>query len=221
VGAGAGSVSRWLAKRVGPTGKVVATDIDTRFLTGMSLPNLEIRQQDIIKGEEEIAQFDLVHCRAVLQHLSDPQKGAGRMANAIRPSGWMLIEEFDYGSVLSADVTNPSAIVFTTTIRALCEYLRRAGIADGYFGRRVPGILEHLGLIDVDQEGWSRMYRGGEAMARFSAGTLRVTAKHMIAAGLLTQEQYDSAQQMFLDPAFIYPGLTMFAAWGRRPGNPA
>jgi ubiquinone/menaquinone biosynthesis C-methylase UbiE len=31
VGAGAGSIARWLARRVGPTGSVVATDLDTRF----------------------------------------------------------------------------------------------------------------------------------------------------------------------------------------------
>ena len=217
VGAGAGSVSRWLATRVGPTGKVVAMDIDTRFLTGISLPNLEIYQHDILKGDEEVDRFDLVHCRALLQNLSEPQKGAERMATAVRPGGWLLIEEFDYGSVLSADATNPSASSFTTTIRALCAFLRRAGIADAYFGRQVPGILEHLGFVDVDQEGWSRVYHGGEPMARFSAGTLRATSKHMIASGFLTQEQHDNAQQMFLDPAFIYPGLTMFAAWGRRP----
>src|SRR5512136_3036444 len=49
VGAGAGSVARWLAVRVGPAGKAVATDIDVRFLIQISTPNLEIRRNDIIK----------------------------------------------------------------------------------------------------------------------------------------------------------------------------
>ena len=37
------------------------------------------------------------------------------MANAVRPDGWLLIEEADYGSALSIDVTNPSAVIFTST----------------------------------------------------------------------------------------------------------
>jgi len=141
------------------------------------------------------------------------------MANAVRPSGWLLIEEFDYGSSLSTDVTNPSAVLFTSTLRALYDFYRKRGILDPYFGRRVRDLVEQLGFVDVSQEGWTRMYRGGEPMARFGAATLQVAAKHMIAAGLLTQEQHDSVQSLLLDPTFNYPGLTMFAAWGRRPTN--
>ena len=32
VGAGSGSIARWLAERVGPAGSVRATDIDPRFI---------------------------------------------------------------------------------------------------------------------------------------------------------------------------------------------
>ena len=32
IGAGGGSIARWLAERVGPTGSVLATDIDPRFI---------------------------------------------------------------------------------------------------------------------------------------------------------------------------------------------
>ena len=219
VGAGAGSVAQWLSTRVGPTGKVVATDIDTRFLRRVSVPNLEIRQHDILKDDLETGQYDLVHCRAVLMHLPEPEKGLKRMANAVRPSGWLLIEEPDYGSVLSTDITNPSAVFFTTTLRGLFDFLRKSGTLDSYFGRRVPGLVEQLGFVDVGQEGWTRIFRGGEPMVRFAAANLQAAAKPMIAAGLLTQEQHDSVQRLFLDPAFYYPGLTVFAAWGRRPAT--
>lgn len=50
-GAGIGSVAQWLSTRVGPTGKVVATDIELRFLGRKSVPNLEVRQHDILKDE--------------------------------------------------------------------------------------------------------------------------------------------------------------------------
>ena len=139
------------------------------------------------------------------------------MADAVRPGGWLLIEEADYGSRLSADVINPSAIPFTATLGELYDFLCKRGVIDTYFGRRVRGLVEQLGFTDVGQEGWTCMDRGGEPMARFGAATLQAAAKPMIGAGLLTQEQHDTVLRLFLDPTFNFPGLTMFSAWGRKP----
>lgn len=187
VGAGAGSVAEWLSTRVGPTGKIVATEIDKRFLQHLSVPNLEIRQHDIVKDDLETSQYDLVHCRTVLMQLLEPEKALKRMADALRPGGWLMIEETDYGSILSTDVTNPSAVVLTSTWRAMNDFLRKRRIVDPYLGRRVRGLIEQLGLIDVFQEGWTCMCRGGEPMARFDAATLQMATKPMINAGLITQ----------------------------------
>ncbi len=219
VGAGAGSVAQWLSARVGHAGKVVATDIDLRFLHQVSFPNLEIRQHDIIKDDLETGQYDLVHCRCLLMHLPEPEKGLKRMANAICPGGWLVIEELDYGSTLSIDITNPSAVTYASIIRALYQFLRERGTLDPYFGRRVRGLVEQLGFTDIDQEGWTRVARGGEPVIRWGAMTLQAAAKPMIAAGLLTQEQHDSVQRLYLDPTFYTPAWTLFAAWGKRPPN--
>jgi hypothetical protein len=54
-------------------------------------------------------------------------------------------------------------------------------------------------------------------MARFDAATLKMATKPMISAGLLTQQQVDSAQRLLLDQTFNFLGLTMFSAWGRKP----
>ena len=81
------------------------------------------------------------------------------MMNAIRPGGWLLMEEMDYGSMLSIDITNPSAAVYTAVLRALWDFLRKSNIIDPYFGRRVRSLVEQLEFIDVDQEGWTRVNR--------------------------------------------------------------
>jgi tRNA A58 N-methylase Trm61 len=44
VGCGNGSVSQWMATRVGPKGHVVATDIDLRYIDNLHAPNLDVRQ---------------------------------------------------------------------------------------------------------------------------------------------------------------------------------
>src|SRR6516165_3851191 len=48
VGAGAGSVARWLAAQAGPSGQVVATDSDPRFLADTDKAGVEVRRHDIL-----------------------------------------------------------------------------------------------------------------------------------------------------------------------------
>src|SRR5262245_44267904 len=79
VGAGHGSIVRWLAAQVGSQGRVVATDINPRFLTALQWPNVEVRRHDIRTDPLEAGRYDLVHCRAVLSHLPDPPRALRRM----------------------------------------------------------------------------------------------------------------------------------------------
>ena len=195
----------------------MATDIDMRFLRQLSAPNLEIRQHDIAKDDLETGQYDLVYCRTLLMQLPEHEKALKRMADALRSGGWLMAEEFDYGSILSTDVTDPSAVIFTTTWRAGLDFLRKRRIVDAYFGRRVRSLIEQLGFVDVTQEGLTYMCRGGEPLAQFDAATMQMGAKPMIAAGVLTQEQHDTVQRLFRDPTFSYLGATMFSACSRKP----
>ena len=64
VGAGAGSIARWLCERVGPGGRVVATDLETDFLESeaTNYPGLEVLRHDIV-AEDLPTGFDVVHAR--------------------------------------------------------------------------------------------------------------------------------------------------------------
>ena len=96
IGAGHGSIARWLADRVAPTGSVIAADIDPRFLTNMPA-GVDVRRVDIRHDDLEAETYDLVHCRALLMHLPDPTAALARMVAALRPGGLLLVEEGDYG----------------------------------------------------------------------------------------------------------------------------
>src|SRR5882724_5901840 len=65
VGAGAGSAVRWLSERVGPKGRVVATDIDPRFIGDLREPNIQVRRLDITCDDVEPGYYDLVHSRCL------------------------------------------------------------------------------------------------------------------------------------------------------------
>src|SRR5262249_35920145 len=107
VGAGAGSIVRWLSERVGPAGQVVAADINPRFLGGLRGPNVEVRQCDITRDEIEAGHYDLVHCRHLVIHMDDAADVLRRMTAALRPGGWLLVEEPDLGAVEAVDRAHP------------------------------------------------------------------------------------------------------------------
>src|SRR5579871_2083748 len=102
VGCGAGSLARWLADRVGPTGHVLATDLDLRFMRGHERANLELLRHDIVNDPLEPLSFDLVHARALLMHLAERESVLARLVAATRPGGWVMIEDPDFGAATAA-----------------------------------------------------------------------------------------------------------------------
>jgi SAM-dependent methyltransferase len=89
VGAGGGSITRWLAERVGPAGTVVALDLDIDHIEEQ--PGVEVHRHDITDGLPDDRTYDLIHARAVLLHLPRREEvlatlggrpRAGRLAGA-------------------------------------------------------------------------------------------------------------------------------------------
>ena len=102
VAGGGGSIAAWLCNQVGPSGHVMATDLDPRFLEAITAPNLEVRRHDILADPLPDAAFDLVHARALLAFLPHPDQTIHKMVAALKPGGWLLLEE--------PDQTRPSPI---------------------------------------------------------------------------------------------------------------
>jgi SAM-dependent methyltransferase len=150
VGAGHGSIARWLSDKVGPAGSVVAADIGTRFLTNLP-DNVDVREIDIRELELE-QDFDLVHCRALLMHLPDPADALARIVTALRPGGVLLAEEGDFGLLHFGGHPNSSAQ--NDAHQQILNAMREARIMDGYLGRGLPEmLLAHnleLQFVEID-----------------------------------------------------------------------
>lgn len=59
VGAGGGSIAKWLVDRVGPSAHVLATDVEPRFLELLrGDPNIEVRRHNIVNAPLSEAAFD-------------------------------------------------------------------------------------------------------------------------------------------------------------------
>ena len=111
VGAGRGSMAVWLAERVGENGQVVATDIDVTYLRWLDLPNLEVHQHNIFDDSLDALRpgsFDLVCSRLMLFWLARKQEAAiRRMVECLRPGGWLIDEDGDWGTVAPVDPSHP------------------------------------------------------------------------------------------------------------------
>jgi len=95
VGAGGPSLPRWLAERVGPTGSVLATDIDISWAESAGGPNVEVRRHDVSADPVPGTGFDVVHARLVLVHLTARDRALTSMVESLRPGGWLLVEDAD------------------------------------------------------------------------------------------------------------------------------
>lgn len=211
VGAGGGSIARWLSEQVGPTGSVVATDLDPSRLDGLP-DRVEIRRHDIARDDLETASYELVHCRFVLQHLADPRIAVHKMASALAPGGWIVVEEGDFGLLELSGA--PESAEANRALRAIQARWATTGVVDSYLGRRVPSLLAELGLTDLGVDIATAFGPPGHPAYE----TYRIAWQRPIEIGPramgIAEHDLECIERALSNSTFII-GLTTVAAWGR------
>jgi SAM-dependent methyltransferase len=215
VGAGGGSIALWLAERVAPHGKVVATDVETDFLEAVAagVSTLEVLRHDLTTDELPTG-FDLVHARWLVEWLPDKRHALRQMTAALRPGGVLLDEEPVFATMFSA--LEPLAL--RRVVRALIEQLESSGPVECSYGRRLLDDLAAVGLVDVTAEGRSAVVRGGTPPAvdffRLSIEKLRPA---LLANHLVTGAELAEAIAALENPSVTMIMPVTVAAWGYRP----
>ena len=215
VGGGGGTIAAWLAARVGPTGHVLVTDLDPRFLDGLKFSNLEVRRHNIVTDPLPEATFDLIHIRLVLVHLPAREEVLKRLIAALKPGGWIIDEEFDSVS-LPCDPSRSPGEVQLKTQEALFRVVEERGI-ERRWGRLVYGRMRALGLVDVRAEARLSMWYGGSAGASLARANFEQLHDVLVASGLVTEDELQQDIARLDDPDFMMPSPIMWTAWGRRP----
>jgi SAM-dependent methyltransferase len=220
VGAGGGTTASWLCERVGATGQVVATDMDTRFVDRLEHPNLRVLRHDITCDPLEDCAFDLIHSRMLLEHLALRDHVVRRLVQALKPGGWLMIEDVDMTSALYVPADAWFAVpedrreLVLRVHRALRDVVTSFG-ADLEYGARLPSVLMACGLEDVDAEMCVRLVRGGTARAEWSRLTMEVLRDAL--AQILTADELEEAFARHHDPGTAWMSFPLVTAWGRRP----
>jgi SAM-dependent methyltransferase len=221
VGGGSGSVAAWMADRVGPSGYVLVTDIDPRFMERSAHrrpAHMELRRHDIGTDPLPEQAFDLIHARLVLMHVPQRLEALARLVAALKPRGWLVIEECD-GRVI--DRTIPmldaaTAALFERVGGALVTLMEERGF-EVEWARRLYGRLKAAGLTEVGMEGHVAVSEGGSLGASLDAANFAQVRREAVAKGLVTDAEIDAVLARLNAPDFALFSLVMFTAWGRRP----
>lgn len=216
LGAGSGSIARWLAEQVGPTGSVLATDIDPRFIPASQLDQLQVARHDVTTDVIPAGRYDLIHSRLVLSHLPQRSDVITRLLQALRPGGWLVIEDFCAAFERGSEPTDPIDTRYRKVHTALHAFLARSNGNQSDYATALPQLLASSGLADVGGEARVVFGRGGSPAARVIEAGLRQVGDQMIAAGLVDRSALDEAIAFLSSPTSIVALPTMVSAWGRR-----
>lgn len=211
VGAGTGSVSAWLAERVGPDGRVMSTDIDLRFHADMP-PNVIVRQHDVARDRLPSEHFHLVHARAVIQHIAEREAVMARLADALCPGGAMVIEDGAMAEFAEQTLPEPLGSIHRIVATASAQQWR-----DPQAGVRILGWMRDLGLQDLDARGGVRIMRPHEASGEWWFLALDRAVRRLVESGVVSESDATTALEQMRAPSFAMLGPTSIATIGRKP----
>jgi SAM-dependent methyltransferase len=214
VGAGAGSVATWMAEAVGDSGRVLAVDINTRFLSGTRPANLEVHEADTRTAAIDPASFDLVHARFVLIHVPDWADALAAMTRCLKPGGWLVLEEPDFSR--SRPLAGPPELrgAFENVHRAIEVMFRQRGL-DYAFGARLPALLQDREFEEVSIDDGEPIAPGGSPQARLMVLSTYQLREKYVTTGLTTDGDVERYGTFAADPTYH---ATIRAA-GRKPGR--
>ncbi|GAA1973691.1 class I SAM-dependent methyltransferase [Amycolatopsis minnesotensis] len=216
IGAGGGSVARWLAERVAPgAGGVVATDLAPQH--GPGARGLTAIRHDVVTDPLPRNAFDLVHARLVLRHLPAREAVLEKVLATLKPGGWLQVDEFDttYQPCLVAPDTEAERL-FREFLSAKDAVMAAAGV-DVAWGSRVGAAMRHAGFTEVDVWPQVETWGPGSPGARLLVHHTYRLREELLAAGM-TGDGLRRVRALLADPGFLVCSSVFYSVQGRRAG---
>jgi SAM-dependent methyltransferase len=215
VGPGAGSLMQWMGEQVGPSGHVVALDLSTKFLTGPYPAHVEIQQGDIRTASLPEGSFDLVHARYVLIHLPDYEIALSQMLAALKPGGWIVLEEPDFSASRGIAGTAAQLAAMQHINQAIHRMYESRGM-DYALGLKLLPLLQMRGLCDLSMENDAPVSAGGSGLAAIMAMSAEQLREKYLATGVVSEADLQGYRQMAEDSQSRAVYYATVAVTGRR-----
>jgi SAM-dependent methyltransferase len=218
LGAGGGSIARWLAEQVGPDGTVMATDLDPSLIPHH--PRIRPLQHDL-RGGDPIpgGPFDLIHARLVLSHLPQRDQILPMLAGLLTPGGVILIEDWaplrTREQVIIAAPTDAAAALYAEYQHTIGVHILDQAGTDPTWARRIHPAMLTAGLTGVHTEIHATYWTGGSPGCQAVAAVAAQVRPRL--REFLTDSQLDQILGLLTDPRLIIHGHPMYATSGRAP----
>lgn len=213
VGAGNGSVARWLARRVGPSGVVVATD--TRPENISKVERVKVMRHDIARDPLPEAEFDLIHARLVLPLLPERLVVLDRLVRALKPGGVLQLDDFDVTYAPALLMPDPAAReLYQTFTEAKIRLMTRAGV-DVAWGRHAAEAMRGAGLTGIDPRPHLELWFPESPGVRLMANHTRHLREEFVAEGM-TDRQLADVRALLAHPEFRATSYAMYSVQAHR-----
>ena len=190
LGCGVGMVTTLMAEIVGPTGHVVGVDFSgaqitqARELLSPGFSNVSFVEASATDTGLPHESFDLVYCRFLLIHLTEPEKALREMRNLLKPGGILVCED---GDLTSAGSEPPTAL------NAFSDLFGRLGPTWGVdytLGRRLFQMVLAADFSTPEITYNQPVAARGENK-RLLELSLAEAGASLVGAGLITSEELD------------------------------
>lgn len=216
VGAGGGSIARWLADRVVPGGSVLATDLDPSDL--VPGPGLEVATLDVARDPLPEAAFDLVVARLVLQHVPLRDAVLHKLVRTLKPGGLLQIDEIDASYEPPLLTPDPQAeALYVRFLDAKTAALRAAG-GDPCWARKVPAAMRAAGLTALDVHLHISVRHAQDPGLGLQLNHTRNLRDRLKEQGM-SDDDLDRVRDMMRDPSFRAASSVFYSVQGRRPAE--
>jgi cyclopropane fatty-acyl-phospholipid synthase-like methyltransferase len=189
-GCGAGHVTRSLAARVGPGGRVVGIERDPVKLTAArteteraGLRNVEYREGDVATWSEPDT-YDVAYGRFIISHLRDRKGFVERLRDALRPGGLLILEDIDFTGTFCYPPNAAYARYCDLYVRVID---RRGG--DANVGPLMYGLCLAAGFRDVQVQVVQPTYCDTCVEKEISLSTMVNIAEAVLAEGLASEAE--------------------------------
>ena len=154
VGSGLGQMTFKISKSIGNNGFCLGIERDSNQLASaignFQASNLEFRKGDAMElplRGDEVGSFDFVHCRFLLEHLSNPNKAVTEMFKGLKPGGRILLADDDH-QVMTLYPEPPG---FQNLWNAYMDSYVEVG-NDPFIGRKLHKLLIDNGIKSVTND---------------------------------------------------------------------
>ena len=208
VGCGTGSLLRWLSGRVSEQAVLAGLDLVPRL---QSSDRIKIVEGNLLETPFK-AQFDLIHCRMVLEHLADPKAGLSALASMLTPGGVLLVGDLNCARVSSSLPDHALTTEFDRGVKTMVSTLEASGLLDPIYGTKLAGDCEAMGLKVLGEARLSREIEGGTDWAQFQRANTE-----MLDALVTTPNALDGLMTGFSTPGFHYHDQELVYVTARKP----